>query len=754
MKIADLFIKLGLKKDGFDRGIDGSKQKVSAFSGVVKKIGGIIAGAFAVRQIIAWGNNMINAYDVQAKAEQQLLTALKGRKGAQEDLINQAKQLQKTTLFGDEETIKAQALIAAFVKEKDQIKTIIPLVQDLASAKMMQLSVAADLVSKTLGSGTNALSRYGIEVKGAVGSSERLQSLVEGLSNAFGGQAAAAAKVGTGPLTQLKNAYGDLKEYIGGVIARSTTFRSIIHGLTGFVSKLTSETNSHAKAIEQEGIKVNELGLKFNDPNTKEEERRKILAELKKIAPDVVKGIDDEKGSLDKATISLKQYNEQQLNRIVIAKRQDEIDTAVKAKNDLLIKQKENEIKIIQDLAKTQNALNQLPQTNPMTNEMRAILNSDMSLSEKAIKINETKVKWLAYETLAEQKKYSQIGVSIKANQEYFDTNKKILEADQKIAHATQDKTDLLKDLGISTDEATKLIETNTQEQKKNADATEKSSSEYEALKQALIDAKAEFDTLMNKGGKWHGEQSAQDFIDKLNQVRDNINKAQDAIDKFTKTREKLNIPALLSPRGTESSGIGSNADMQGAGIATTKNQGPGLGVSHVLDKLIEKIKEQKDEITNVMTDINQAISSGISNAIISLSQGLGQLAAGAITGKDFGKQVLDVVGKFMQTLGGLIVTLGVGMLHLEVHLASLNPLGVIAAGALLVAAGSAVSSYASKGLKGAQSSAPSASGYNAGNYNQSRAANVLNGNVTFELHGTMLQGVLNNTNRRNSIIG
>ena len=320
MKIADLFIKLGLKKQGFDSGIEASKQKVSAFSSVVKKVGGILAGAFAIRQIVSWGQNMINAYDIQAKAEAQLLTALNGRKTAQKDLINQAQALQKTTLFGDEETIKAQALIAAFVKEKDQIKTIIPLVQDLASAKMMQLSVAADLVSKTLGSSTNALSRYGIEVKGTVGSSERLHSLVAGLTNAFGGQAVAMAKAGTGPLKQLKNAWGDLKEYIGGAIAQSSIFRGVIKGLTGFVSKLTDVTESHSKAIQEEGIKVNELGLKFNDPNTKEEERRKILDELKKLAPDVVKGISDEKGALDKATISLKQYNDQQLNRIIIAK--------------------------------------------------------------------------------------------------------------------------------------------------------------------------------------------------------------------------------------------------------------------------------------------------------------------------------------------------------------------------------------------------------------------------------------------------
>jgi hypothetical protein len=59
MKLADLFIKLGLKKDGFDRGIDGAKQKTNAFSSAVKKIGGIMAGAFAVERIFSFGKELL-----------------------------------------------------------------------------------------------------------------------------------------------------------------------------------------------------------------------------------------------------------------------------------------------------------------------------------------------------------------------------------------------------------------------------------------------------------------------------------------------------------------------------------------------------------------------------------------------------------------------------------------------------------------------------------------------------------------------
>lgn len=216
--VASLTAVISANNTKFKKGIKQSNSVLGNFKKSVGTLGPAIVAAFGVRAIVNFAKESTKAYNVQAQAENQLLVALKGRKSAQQELIAQAQELQKITLFGDEETIRAQALIAAFVKEEDQIKTIIPLVQDLAAAKGMDLAGAADLVSKTLGSSTNALSRYGIEVEGNVGSTERLTSLANGLTSAFGGQAEAAAKVGTGPLQQLDNQLGDLKETIGGLV--------------------------------------------------------------------------------------------------------------------------------------------------------------------------------------------------------------------------------------------------------------------------------------------------------------------------------------------------------------------------------------------------------------------------------------------------------------------------------------------------------------------------------------------------------
>jgi len=191
-------------------------KALGSFAFKFNAMGNIAANMFqrAFQMLKQFVKGSFEAYDKQIKAEKSLLVALNNRTDATRRLISQSKELQKITLFGDEETIKAQALIAAFVDEEAAIRRIIPLVQDFAQAKSVDLSVAADLVSKTLGSSTNAMSRYGIAVEGAVGSSERLESLVVGLSDAFGGQAEAAAIVDSN-FTQLKNTIGDVQESIG-----------------------------------------------------------------------------------------------------------------------------------------------------------------------------------------------------------------------------------------------------------------------------------------------------------------------------------------------------------------------------------------------------------------------------------------------------------------------------------------------------------------------------------------------------------
>ena len=230
--------KLGLDNSEFKRKLKDSEKSAKDFSAGLKTVGVLAAAGFTAALVFA--KKAAVAYDEEAKAQQSLLIALKGQKDIQERLIQQASQLQRTTLFGDEQTVMAMSRLAMVIGVNETaIKRLTPLVQDLAQAKFEgNLVTAADLVAKSVGSSTNALSRYGIEVKGAVGSTERLESAISGLNKQVGGQAEAAAKVGLGALTQLKNAWSDLTEVIGASIVESEGFKKSVNGLTKLVQNI------------------------------------------------------------------------------------------------------------------------------------------------------------------------------------------------------------------------------------------------------------------------------------------------------------------------------------------------------------------------------------------------------------------------------------------------------------------------------------------------------------------------------------
>ena len=174
----------------------------------------------------------------QRLAEKKLSTALGGTSQA---LLDQASALQQLTGFGDENIITAQSALAAYIEEEESIKRATKATLDFASAKGMDLAAAADLVGKTVGSSTNALSRYGIEVQGVVGSAERLDSALSGLNAKFGGQSEARLDTFIGQLELAGGNLGDVGEDIGAELVPQLT--EALKSFNKFALKV--QTNAH-----------------------------------------------------------------------------------------------------------------------------------------------------------------------------------------------------------------------------------------------------------------------------------------------------------------------------------------------------------------------------------------------------------------------------------------------------------------------------------------------------------------------------
>ena len=218
-----------------------AKQKVSGLSSSISKMGkavGIASAAyFGARGLISGFGSVIELAGIQEQAEKKLEVALGFSSKA---LLDHASALQEMTTFGDEAIIGVQASLAAFIDNEDQIKLATQATLDLSVAMGMDLKAAGDLVAKTLGSSMNAMSRYGVEVKGAVGSTERLESLTNNVADLFGGQASAQADTMAGSIEQMKNSVGDAGEAIGellspAVIKMSKILKSFAEDAVGFI---------------------------------------------------------------------------------------------------------------------------------------------------------------------------------------------------------------------------------------------------------------------------------------------------------------------------------------------------------------------------------------------------------------------------------------------------------------------------------------------------------------------------------------
>lgn len=194
---------------------------MNVFKSGLKTLGKYIAATFSIYTITNFGKASIESFAQAEKSAMKLTTALKGNISQFKELEKVAKSRQAVTTFSDEETLDAMTRMRSILGDNmEAIKRLLPLVQDLAVVKEMNLSEAADLVAKSIATSTNALVRQGIEINGAAGSSERLESAVQALTKAFGGQAEALGNTLYGQLIKTKNAWDDIKEAIGAVLAK------------------------------------------------------------------------------------------------------------------------------------------------------------------------------------------------------------------------------------------------------------------------------------------------------------------------------------------------------------------------------------------------------------------------------------------------------------------------------------------------------------------------------------------------------
>ena len=320
-KNIDLNVRLkGAKKA--KKGLGGVDSKMKSLG---KSALAAAGGFFAARGIISGIQSVIALEREQTLAVKKLETALgKNSKALQE----QASALQQVTTFGDETIIQAQAMLAMFIKDEEQLKKATIATLDLAAAKGMDLVQAADLVGKSVGSSTNALARYGVSAEGAAGSTERLDSIVEGMTRFFGGQATAVVDTMAGSMDQMSNAVGDVGELIGEMLAPAVTdLAKEVKYLAEWWGEWLKNVKDTKPESEAENKRTKELSQEIKVLTSEIEHRLDVLRDealLRKRAEDQGNRIHQqsalERVEIAKLRIQLKKLNEEREKEIEIEK--------------------------------------------------------------------------------------------------------------------------------------------------------------------------------------------------------------------------------------------------------------------------------------------------------------------------------------------------------------------------------------------------------------------------------------------------
>jgi hypothetical protein len=245
------------------------KEVLDATAASLASIGQVALAAFGA--VAAGAGAALAAYKEQEDATRALNQAMIQQGVYSKDLSDQylkmASALQQQSTFGDEAIVSAEAQIQSMIGQTRISEDLMKATLDLAAAKKIDLSSAANIVGKAIANSTDSLARYGVKVEDSADKNVRMANTIKGLERAFGGQAEAAAG-GLGALEQMQNNLGDILEVVGERLAPAVTagakafsqFALELQGNENFLQGVTEVVRILSKAATIAATSVMGLG--------------------------------------------------------------------------------------------------------------------------------------------------------------------------------------------------------------------------------------------------------------------------------------------------------------------------------------------------------------------------------------------------------------------------------------------------------------------------------------------------------------
>jgi hypothetical protein len=246
-----LDVKIGADISSFTGEIKKASSTLNSFGNKVAGIGKIVSAGISTPLVAAAGLS-VKAFDTQIQAEKRLEAALRSAgqfsKAALQDFKDFASGLQSVTTVGDESTLKLLQVAKSMGLTNEQAKRAAK--NSIALSKSMGINEQSAIrYTAALEQGDSTmLNRYLPTLRQVEDDSERAAKAQELLGQMFGA-ATAEAQSGLGPLTQIKNTFGDLQEEIGGIVLEY--MQPFIQGLKNLVDAFKNSSQETKEFITQ-----------------------------------------------------------------------------------------------------------------------------------------------------------------------------------------------------------------------------------------------------------------------------------------------------------------------------------------------------------------------------------------------------------------------------------------------------------------------------------------------------------------------
>ena len=268
MKLGDIWIKLGLKKDEFEKGIKGATNSTKNFGNSASKfLGGVAAKFLSIAAAIKVLGDSIRTMATFERANATLASVLKTTAAGIKELTDSAKALGRVTEFTATDVTKLQTELARLGFQQDDILAMQQSVLKFASAVNTDLASAASFAG-------GALRTFGL-------SAEDTKDLLDIMADATAKSALSFSKLETSmgivfPVAKLFGLsvadttamIGALSNVMPDASSAATALRNILLNLADDNGKLATAIGHSAKTfpeIVKAFDELTEKGVDLND---------------------------------------------------------------------------------------------------------------------------------------------------------------------------------------------------------------------------------------------------------------------------------------------------------------------------------------------------------------------------------------------------------------------------------------------------------------------------------------------------------